>query len=46
MPHSPLDPAQLTADLIKCPSVTPEEGGALQLLEIDDACAHIYALPP
>ena len=33
MPHSPLDPAQLTADLIKCPSVTPEEGGALQLLE-------------
>ncbi|MEQ8902359.1 MAG: succinyl-diaminopimelate desuccinylase [Roseovarius sp.] len=33
MPHSPLDPAQLTADLIKCPSVTPEEGGALHLLE-------------
>ncbi len=33
MPHSPLDPAQLTADLIKCPSVTPEEGGALKLLE-------------
>jgi len=33
MPHNPLDPAQLTADLIKCPSVTPEEGGALQLLE-------------
>lgn len=33
MPHSPLDAAQLTADLIKCPSVTPEEGGALQLLE-------------
>jgi succinyl-diaminopimelate desuccinylase len=33
MPHSPLDGAQLTADLIKCPSVTPEEGGALQLLE-------------
>lgn len=28
-----LDPAQLTADLIRCPSVTPEEGGALQLLE-------------
>ncbi|MGI9369976.1 MAG: succinyl-diaminopimelate desuccinylase [Ruegeria sp.] len=27
------DPAQLTADLIRCPSVTPEEGGALVLLE-------------
>ena len=27
-----LDPAQLTADLIRCPSVTPEEGGALRLL--------------
>ncbi|MEP5152429.1 succinyl-diaminopimelate desuccinylase [Planktotalea sp.] len=27
------DPVQLTADLIKCPSVTPAEGGALVLLE-------------
>ena len=27
------DPVALTADLIRCPSVTPEEGGALQLLE-------------
>ncbi|MEQ9258697.1 MAG: succinyl-diaminopimelate desuccinylase [Roseovarius sp.] len=27
------DPAQLTAELIRCPSVTPEEGGALVLLE-------------
>ncbi|KGJ04755.1 succinyldiaminopimelate desuccinylase [Paracoccus halophilus] len=26
------DPADLTARLIRCPSVTPEEGGALQLL--------------
>ncbi|WP_298937390.1 succinyl-diaminopimelate desuccinylase [uncultured Ruegeria sp.] len=26
------DPVQLTADLIRCPSVTPEEGGALVLL--------------
>ncbi|MEM8792393.1 MAG: succinyl-diaminopimelate desuccinylase [Pseudomonadota bacterium] len=26
-------PVQLTADLIRCPSVTPEEGGAIQLLE-------------
>lgn len=28
-----LDPAALTVDLIRCPSVTPEEGGALSLLE-------------
>ncbi len=27
------DPVELTADLIRCPSVTPEEGGALVLLE-------------
>ncbi len=27
------NPVQLTADLIRCPSVTPEEGGALVLLE-------------
>ncbi|WP_170360733.1 succinyl-diaminopimelate desuccinylase [Ruegeria arenilitoris] len=27
------DSVQLTADLIRCPSVTPEEGGALILLE-------------
>lgn len=33
MTHSPLDPVDLTARLIRCPSVTPEEGGALQLLE-------------
>lgn len=33
MPYTPLDPAQLTADLIRCPSVTPDEGGALQLLQ-------------
>ncbi|MEM7733055.1 MAG: succinyl-diaminopimelate desuccinylase [Pseudomonadota bacterium] len=30
---NPVDPVALTADLIRCPSVTPEEGGALQLLE-------------
>ena len=28
----PTDPVALTADLIRCPSVTPEEGGALTLL--------------
>ena len=29
----PVDPVLLTADLIRCPSVTPVEGGALVLLE-------------
>jgi succinyl-diaminopimelate desuccinylase len=29
----PVDPVALTADLVRCPSVTPEEGGALALLE-------------
>lgn len=33
MTRQPTDPAALTADLIRCPSVTPEEGGALALLE-------------
>ncbi len=33
MNRSPVDPVALTADLIRCPSVTPAEGGALQLLE-------------
>jgi len=28
----PTDPVALTADLIRCPSVTPSEGGALRLL--------------
>ncbi|MEM0934763.1 MAG: succinyl-diaminopimelate desuccinylase [Pseudomonadota bacterium] len=28
-----IDPVTLTADLVRCPSVTPEEGGALRLLE-------------
>ena len=27
-----IDPFKLTSDLIKCPSVTPEEGGAISLL--------------
>ncbi len=30
---SSIDAAALTADLIRCPSVTPHEGGALQILE-------------
>ncbi len=32
MPNAPTDPVALTADLVRCPSVTPEEGGALVLL--------------
>lgn len=28
-----VDPVALTADLIRCPSITPEEGGALVLLQ-------------
>ncbi len=28
-----IDPVDLTADLVRCPSVTPQEGGALRLLE-------------
>ena len=36
---SPFDPVQLTADLVRCPTVTPAEGGALQLLQgiLEDA---------
>jgi len=30
---SPTDPVKLTADLLRCPSVTPNEAGALVLLE-------------
>ncbi|MFC2969421.1 succinyl-diaminopimelate desuccinylase [Acidimangrovimonas pyrenivorans] len=33
MAHTPIDPVQLSADLIRCPSVTPNEGGALALLD-------------
>ena len=29
----PIDPVALTADLVRCPSITPIEGGALVLLE-------------
>ena len=32
-PADPVDPVALTAALVRCPSVTPEEGGALVLLE-------------
>jgi len=28
-----IDPVSLTADLVRCPSVTPKEGGAIDLLE-------------
>ncbi len=30
---TPVDPVTLTADLVRCPSVTPAEGGALVLLK-------------
>ncbi|UWQ04479.1 succinyl-diaminopimelate desuccinylase [Aliiroseovarius crassostreae] len=33
MTAAPIDPVLLTQRLIQCPSVTPEEGGALTLLE-------------
>ena len=33
MPFEPVDPVELTAKLIRCPSVTPEEGGAITLLD-------------
>lgn len=33
MPHTPVDPADLTAALVRCASVTPEEGGTMAVLE-------------
>ncbi len=33
MSHAPTDPVALTQALVRCPSVTPVEGGALHLLE-------------
>ena len=33
MTQSPIDPVALCADLVRCPSVTPQEGGALVLLQ-------------
>lgn len=39
MPTLPVDPVELTARLIRCPSVTPVEGGALTLLQEDLAAA-------
>lgn len=38
MTYTP-DPVDLSARLIRCPSVTPEEGGALALLEADLSAA-------
>ncbi|MCH2164786.1 MAG: succinyl-diaminopimelate desuccinylase [Marinovum sp.] len=32
MPH-PIDPVELTAALVRCPSITPAEGGALDVLQ-------------
>jgi succinyl-diaminopimelate desuccinylase len=39
MPFEPLDPVDLTARLIRCPSVTPAEGGAIALLAEELAAA-------
>jgi succinyl-diaminopimelate desuccinylase len=33
LPFDPTDPVALTQALVRCPSVTPEEGGALALLD-------------
>jgi succinyl-diaminopimelate desuccinylase len=33
MSHSPADPVAIARDLLRCPSVTPAEGGALSYLE-------------
>lgn len=33
LPFDPTDPVALTQALVRCPSVTPQEGGALALLE-------------
>ena len=32
-PASPYDPLEIAKELIRCPSVTPEDGGALAVLE-------------
>ena len=42
MSSSSLDPVDLTARLIRCPSVTPEEGGALQLLQRELTAAGFF----
>jgi len=34
MKHSPVDPVDLTAKLVRCPSVTPLEAGALKILQV------------
>lgn len=33
MPNNPIDPVALTAELVRCPSVTPAEAGALGILK-------------
>ena len=32
--HNPIDPVTLTVDLVKCPSVTPADAGAIAVLEV------------
>ncbi len=43
LPFDPLDPVALTQALVRCPSVTPVEGGALALLDTV-LSAHGYAV--
>ena len=45
--HSPADPVALTRDLIRCPSVTPVEGGALDYLQsvLEPAGFRCWRLP-
>ena len=44
-----LDPVELAAQLIRCPSVTPAEAGALDLLQSgfrkSRLCLHALAVP-
>lgn len=42
-----MDPVQFTADLIRCPSITPSEGGALDLLQrvLEDIGFTCHRLP-
>ena len=41
---SEIDPVKLTADLIKCPSVTPDEGGAIALIELYIICFQDFVI--
>ena len=46
-PTNPIDPIELTRALIRCPSVTPAEAGALDLLQktLEGIGFHCWRLP-